>query len=41
MRQAWQDTGPEIAAVLDPVLLAHRDFVFAEHIGLPLDFLAE
>ena len=30
-------TPPEIRAALDPALLAHRDFVFAKHVGLPLD----
>jgi len=28
---------PAVAAALDPALLAHRDFVFAKHVGLPLD----
>jgi glutathione S-transferase len=28
---------PEVMAALDPALLAHRDFVFAKHVGLPLD----
>jgi hypothetical protein len=28
---------PEVAAALDPALIAHRDFVFAKHIGLPLE----
>jgi glutathione S-transferase len=41
MRQAWAETGPEIAASLTPALLAHRDFVLAEHVGLPLDFLPD
>ena len=41
MRQAWAETGPEIAAALAPELIAHRDFVFREHVGLPLDFAAD
>jgi glutathione S-transferase len=28
---------PEVMAALDPALLAHRDFVFAKHVGLPLE----
>jgi len=28
---------PEVMAALDPALVAHRDFVFAKHVGLPLD----
>lgn len=39
LRAAYGDTGPVVAAAVSPVLLAHRDFVFAEHIGLPMDFL--
>jgi glutathione S-transferase len=38
MRQAYGDIGEVITTALDPSLIAHRDFVFAEHIGLPLDF---
>lgn len=41
MRQAWANVGQEISDALSPALIAHRDFVFATHIGLPLDFLAE
>jgi len=39
LRAAYGDTGPVVAAAVSPVLLAHRDFVFSEHIGLPMDFL--
>jgi hypothetical protein len=28
-----------VEAALNPLLLTHRDFVWAEHIGLPMDFL--
>jgi glutathione S-transferase len=34
---ATWDTAPG-AKPVDPALLAHRDFVFAEHIGLPQEF---
>jgi glutathione S-transferase len=37
MRAMFGKTDPEIQAALDPALLAHRDFVFAKHIGLPLE----
>ena len=39
MRSAWELLDDRTRAALDPALIAHRDFVFAEHIGLPLDFL--
>lgn len=39
VRQAYGHIGPAIAAALTPELIAHRDAVFREHIGLPLDFL--
>jgi glutathione S-transferase len=29
---------PAIEAALDPILLAHRDFVYQRHLVLPLDF---
>jgi hypothetical protein len=29
---------PALEAALDPALLAHRDFVYAKHLALPLDF---
>jgi glutathione S-transferase len=41
LRANYADIGPVIAASLVPGLLAHRDFIFAEHIGLPLDFLPQ
>jgi len=40
LRQPYGDVGPVVAAALDPILLAHRDFVWSAHIGLPMDFLA-
>lgn len=41
LRDGYGTMGPIVSAALDPSLLAHRDFIFAEHIGLPMDFLAE
>jgi len=38
MRSNYTYLTPEIAAALDPILLHHRDLVFRQHIGLPLDF---
>ena len=37
MRAMFSNTPQEIQAALDPALLAHRDFVFAKHVGLPLE----
>jgi glutathione S-transferase len=37
MRAMFANTPPEVVAALDPALIAHRDFVFAKHIGLPLE----
>ena len=41
MRVPYTDIGPVIAAALDPLLIEHRDMMFQEHIGLPLNFLSE
>lgn len=38
MRENYTHLTPELAAALDPILLAHRDLVFERHIALPLDF---
>lgn len=38
MRIGYDMIGPVIAAAKDPILLQHRDFIYAEHLGLPLDF---
>lgn len=38
MRRAYASSTPEIGAALTPRLLEHRDAVFREHIGLPVDF---
>lgn len=37
MRAMFGPMPPEILDALDPALLAHRDFVFAKHVGLPLE----
>jgi len=39
IRTAYAAIGPVVESALNPLLLAHRDFVWAEHIGLPMDFL--
>lgn len=37
--RAWYaEAGPVVGAAADPVLLAHRDFVYRTHLRLPLDF---
>lgn len=38
MRRLYTAIGPAIASASDPVLIAHRDFIYAEHLSLPLDF---
>lgn len=38
MRIGYDMIGPVIAAAKDPILLEHRDYIYAEHLGLPLDF---
>jgi glutathione S-transferase len=38
MREMYVKMPAEVAAALDPILLRHRDLVFRNHIGLPLDF---
>ncbi len=38
MRANYTHLTPELAAALDPALIRHRDFIFRQHIGLPLDF---
>ncbi|MGH0036788.1 MAG: hypothetical protein ACQGVK_17320 [Myxococcota bacterium] len=36
MRAAFESVDIQTAAALDPILLEHRDFVYAEHLELPL-----
>jgi len=38
MRQGYQLSDPALSASADPLLLEHRDFVYREHLTLPLDF---
>ena len=38
IRDGYGALDPAVAAALDPALLAHRDFIYRHHIGLPLDF---
>ena len=38
LRAGYGATTPEIDAVLDEKLLAHRDLVYERHLPLPLDF---
>ena len=36
MRAAFESIDPETASAVDPILLEHRDFVYAKHLELPL-----
>jgi glutathione S-transferase len=38
LRAMYATRDPVIRAALDPALLAHRDFVYREHLALPMDF---
>jgi glutathione S-transferase len=38
MRENYTHLTSELSAALDPILLQHRDAVWRQHIGLPLDF---
>ncbi len=38
LRRSYATTDATVVAALDPALLEHRDFVYAEHLTLPLDF---
>lgn len=38
LRATYTETDPEVRSAADPGLLEHRDFIFREHVGLPLDF---
>ena len=35
-RAAFERRDPQIEAALDPILLAHRDMMYAQHLELPL-----
>ncbi len=38
MFASYGDVGPILGAHLDPILLKHRDFIYRDFIGLPLDW---
>jgi glutathione S-transferase len=38
MFASYANIGPKLAAHLDPILLQHRDFIYRDFIGLPLDW---
>jgi glutathione S-transferase len=38
LRRLYTATDPALLAALDPLLLEHRDFVYARHLELPLRF---
>ena len=38
IRDLYSVEGTEVAAAVDPILLAHRDRVYERHLSLPLDF---
>ncbi|ATE65830.1 hypothetical protein [Rhizorhabdus dicambivorans] len=38
LHERYADAGSEVAAALDPILIAHRDMIYRRHIGLPLEF---
>jgi glutathione S-transferase len=38
MRLGYEMIGPVIEAVKDPILIEHRDFIYARHLKLQLDF---
>jgi glutathione S-transferase len=38
MRDMYDTMPPEVRAAGDPILIEHRDRMFAKHIGLPMEF---
>jgi glutathione S-transferase len=38
IRRLYVDVGPVLAEARDPILFEHRDFIYATHLTLPLDF---
>ncbi|MGH8009069.1 MAG: hypothetical protein ACREQ3_18945, partial [Candidatus Binatia bacterium] len=34
----WAPVRPAVGSALDPILIAHRDFIYTQHLTLPLDF---
>jgi glutathione S-transferase len=37
-RQIWAPVRTAVESAIDPILIAHRDFIFERHLTLPLDF---
>src|SRR5262245_19901318 len=37
-RQIWVPVRAAVESEIDPILIAHRDYIFAQHLTLPLDF---
>jgi glutathione S-transferase len=37
-RQLWAPVRAAVESSIDPLLIAHRDFIFTQHLTLPLDF---
>ena len=37
-RQIWAPVRTAVESAIDPVLITHRDFIFEQHLTLPLDF---
>jgi len=37
-RQIWAPVRAAVESAIDPLLIVHRDFIFAQHLALPLDF---
>jgi glutathione S-transferase len=38
MREMYDTMPPEVRAACDPILIVHRDRIFSQHIGLPMEF---
>jgi glutathione S-transferase len=37
-RQIWAPVRTAVESAIDPILITHRDYIFAQHLTLPLDF---
>src|SRR5215470_46702 len=37
-RQIWAPVRTAVESAIDPILIAHRDYIFTKHLTLPLDF---
>jgi hypothetical protein len=38
IRAVYADTHPQVAQALEPLHLQHRDFIYREHLELPVRF---